>query len=646
MSLSEFWHDRPVYKRISALVAIALALFHIYTALFGSLDALLQRSVHLGMGLILTFLVHPSTDSAKKGTTRRLDGLWIAAVILVIGYIFWRYERITVDRFPLVSPVFWYETILGVVAILCVLEAARRVVSPGLLYVVVVFLVYPLVGPYLDGLLRSSPLGWTAVVEFNYLSLGGIFGIPLGVSATEIALFIIFGSVLMRSGGSQLISRIATAVAGRYMGGAAKVAVVASSMMGTITGSATANVATVGSITIPMMKKAGYSGTFAAAVEAVASCGGQLMPPVMGAAAFVMSSFSGIPYVEICYYALFPAILYYVSLFFTVDLEARRLKLKTSNVEFKLSITLREYGHMIVPIAVLLALLLAGFTPRLAGAVGILTAIAASQFQKTTRMNLFDVLSALEFGAKGMLIVCISTAAAGMICGTIDLTGLGQRFSSAFMDLTGGNLLLGLFLCMIIAILLGLGLPTTPAYIVQAATVIPALIKMGLPMPAAHLFAFYYSCLALITPPDASAAYTAASLAGANGWRTGWLATRMALVAFFIPFMFAFDQSLLLMGQFLPITGSIMTALVGTWCLAVLGEGYLFDNLKWSERSIAGVAAFCLIFPSMKLGFVGMAVMLFVALRSRSRRKKDPGIAGALDRGTSRRLAVKEPRFK
>jgi TRAP transporter 4TM/12TM fusion protein len=623
VSFSMFWRDRSIYQKAGALVAVALAVFHIYTALFGSLDALMQRAIHLGMGLILTFLVHPLKTSTKGRTSRKLDVFLIVAVLFTIGYIFFRYEWITVDRFPLVRPVFWYEKILGLLAILLVLEAARRVVSLGLLYVVVAFLIYPLVGPYLPGVLHCSPMGWVSIIDFNYLSLGGIFGIPLGVSATEIALFIIFGSVLMRSGGSQLISDVATAMAGRFVGGPAKVAVVASSMMGTITGSATANVATVGSITIPMMKKAGYTNTFAASVEAVASCGGQIMPPVMGAAAFVMSSFTGIPYVEICLYALFPAVLYYLSLFFTVDLEARRLKLKHSKPDFKLRTTMREYGHMIVPIAVLLFFLLSGYTPRLAGALGTLAAIAASQLRKSTRMSFFTVLNAFEFGARGMLIVCISTAAAGIICGTVDLTGLGQRFGSAFMDLTGGNLLLGLFLCMFIAILLGLGLPTTPAYIIQAATVIPALIKLGLALPAAHLFAFYYSCLALITPPDASASYTAASLADADGWRTGWLSTRIALVAFIVPFMFAFDPSLLLIGSLWKIIGSILTAAVGTWCLAVAGEGYLFGRLRWLERVIVGIAALFLIFPSMKLGLVGAAGVILVGLnqlRSRSRR--------------------------
>jgi len=282
--------------------------------------------------------------------------------------------------------------------------------------------------------------------------------------------------------------------------------------------------------------------------------------------------------------------------------------------EFTLGTTLRDYGHMVIPIVVLLYLLVAGYTPRFAGALGTITAIIASQFRKTTRLNISAIFAALEDGAKGMLIVCISTATAGIICGTVDLTGLGQRFSSAFMDLTGGNLLFGLFLCMIIALLLGLGLPTTPAYIIQVATVIPALIKLGLPIYAAHLFAFYFSCLALITPPDASAAYTAASLAGADGWRTGWLATRIGLVAFIVPFMFAYDQSLLLVGSFWKTIGSVFTACLGVWCLAVAGEGYFLNRLVWYERLVAGIAAIFLLFPSIKLGLIGGAAMVLIIL--------------------------------
>jgi TRAP transporter 4TM/12TM fusion protein len=622
MTWGKFWYERPLYQRAGAIIGVALAVFHIYTALFGTLDALMQRSVHLGLGLILVFLVHATGGDEKRRTVGKLDIILIVATVVMTGYILARYDWITVERFPLVSPLSWYDVVLGIVAILLVLEGARRVVNPALVYVGIGFLIYPLVGPYLPGIFHSSFVGWTAVVEFNYLSLGGIFGIALGVSATEIALFIIFGSVLMRSGGSHLISNIATNIAGRYVGGPAKVAVVASSLMGMISGSATANVATIGSITIPMMKKAGYHPNFAGAVEAVASCGGQVMPPVMGAAAFVMAAFTGIPYAKICFYAAFPAILYYLSLFCYVDLEARRLNLKGLVPEYTFSVILRDYGHMLIPIFVLLYFLLTGYTPRLSGAMGTVTAIIMSQFRRTTRLNVPSILAALEDGAKGMLIVCVSTAVAGILCGTLDLTGLSQRFGSAFMSITGGNVLAGLFLGMVIAFVLGLGLPTTPTYIIQATTVIPALIKLGLPIYVAHLFAFYYACLALITPPDASAAYTAASIAGGDGWKTGWLATKMSLVAFIVPFMFAYDDSLLWVGSIWKILGNGLTACVGVWLIAVAGEGYMLRPLKLYQRVIAAVSAICLIFPLGALDVVGgMGIVFLIIVQLRDRRQ-------------------------
>jgi len=436
--------------------------------------------------------------------------------------------------------------------------------------------------------------------------MGGIFGIPLSVSATDIALFVIFGSILMKTGGSTLISNVAMAFAGRMTGGPAKVAIVASSFFGSITGSTSANVATVGSITIPMMKKAGYTPNFAAAVEAVASCGGQMTPPVMGACAFVMAGFSGIPYVSILGYALFPAILYYFSLFATVHVEAKRLDLKGYDTGVTLRETLKDYGHMIVPVGVLLYLLIAGYSPRFAGGYGILAAIAASHIRAATRLNLIGLLSAFEMGARNILIVMASTAAAGLIVGSVDVTGFGQRISSAFVGIVGGSMFAGLMLGLLISFLLGLGMPTTPAYIIQAATVIPALIALGLPNYAAHLFAFYYSCLALITPPDATAAYTAASIAGADGWKVGWLATRMALVAFIIPIVFAYNHAILLVGPWYIVLGTVVAALLGIWCLAVGTEGYFERPLKVWERCIAIASALLLLAPHWMPVLVGL----------------------------------------
>ncbi len=602
----EFWHDRLPHEKVAAVVGVVLSVFQIYTALFGTLDALQQRSIHLGLGLILVFLTFMRKGQRKISWP---DILPIVAVIVVIAYLLLNYEWVTVERFSLVTPLFWYEKVLGIITIALVLESARRVVSPGLLYVCVGFIIYPFVAPYLPGLLRAAHTDWTAILDYNYVSTGGIFGIPLGVSATEIGLFIIFGAILMRSGGSTLISNISFVFAGRSVGGPAKVAVVGSSLFGTISGSGTANVATIGSVTIPMMKKAGYSANFAGAVEAVSSTGGQIMPPVMGAAAFVMAAFSGIPYSTIIGYAIFPAVLYYMSLFFIVDLEARRLKLPLMVADIGLWETLRDYGHMIIPIAVLIYTLVAGFTPRLAGGYAIVAALAACQLRKTTRLGIPAILSAFFDGAKGMLIVVVSCATAGIIVGTVDMTGVGHRMGSAFIYLAGGNLTIGLILGLVVAFILGLGLPTTPAYILQVATVIPALIKLGLPPSAAHLFAFYYSCLALITPPDASAAFTAASIAGGDGWKTGWMATRMALVAFIVSFMFAYDQSLLLIGPLPKVIISVVTASVGVFCLSIGIEGYFRRTLAVWERVVAFIAALLLIAPGYITAVIGLALL-------------------------------------
>lgn len=612
---NDFWTSRHWSQKLAAVVAVTLTIFQIATALFGAFDAIIQRSIHLGLGLILVFLVHAWGKKKGKPLPNGLDWVLILFSILCIGYLLTHYEWVMVERFRLITPLEWYEKVLGVAMIILVVEATRRIFGKALFYVVLAFIAYTFVGPYLPGFLHMAPITWVELVDFNYLSLGGIFGVPLGVSATEIALFIIFGSILMHTGGSQLFSNLASGLTGRMAGGPAKVAIIASALMGTITGSGAANVATTGSVTIPMMKKAGYKAEFAGAVEALSSTGGQLMPPVMGAAAFVMAAFSGIPYRTILGYALLPAILFFVCVFVSVHLEAKKYNLSGVEPEQSFKETLKNYGHMIIPIAVLVYILLAGYSPRLAGGYGVISAILACQCRRTTRLSMAGLLSALEDGAKGMLIVVISTAAAGIIVGIVDLSGLGNRLGTVFIDLAAGNLLVGLILGMLIALLLGLGIPTTPAYIVQVATVIPALIALGLPDYVAHLFAFYYSCLSLISPPVAAAAFTAAAIAKADGWKTGWISMRIGVVAFVVPIMFAYDQALLLVGPFWNIVLVVLTACLGTSCFAIAGEGYLMRHLTWFERIVALAAALLLIYPTLTNSLVGIGLFGLLLLK-------------------------------
>jgi TRAP transporter 4TM/12TM fusion protein len=608
---------------VAAGVSVILAVFQVYTALMGAFDSLIQRAIHLGLGMILTFLIYPGLVK-RKG---RFDPSWLDWSMIVFftvssAYLILNYDWIMEERFPFITQVIWYEKVLGVGTILLVLEATRRLFNRGLLIVVVVFLIYPLIGSYLPYAFHTSPYTWVTLVDFNYLSLSGIYGIPLGISATEIALFVIFGAILMHSGGSMLFNNLAVSLTGKMVGGPAKVAVVASALMGTITGSGAANVATTGAVTIPMMKRAGYRPEFAGAVEAAASTGGQIMPPVMGAAAFVMAAFSGIPYSTIIYYAIFPAILYYMSVFITVDLEARRTRLRGVEPESTVLDTIKDYGHMLIPLVILVYFLVSGYTPRLAGGLGVVTAVAAAQIRRTTRMSLADLMRSLEDGCKGMLIVMISTAAAGIIVGSVDVTGLGNRLGTVFIDIAHGYLFIGLIMAMLIALVLGTGMPTTPAYIVQVATVIPALRAMGLQDYVAHLFAFYFSCLSLITPPVAAAAYTAAAIANSDGWKTGWISTRLALVGFVVPFMFAYDQTLLLQGAFWEVVLDVSTACLGTACFAMAGVGFLKRPFKSYERLLAFAAGFLLVVPQKNASLAGLILMAVVVVT------QFPGLVG------------------
>lgn len=598
---------------IIAGIAAALVLFQLYTGLFGSFDAYIQRTVHLGFGLLLVFL--NSFNYCKNNIVSKWLNLGLVLVsIAAIAYPLFRYDWIVTERFSLITPLSSIEAILALFCILLVLEATRRIAGTGLVAIAVVFLIYPFVAPFLPGALKSAPITWSELLDFQYLGTSGIFGTAIGVSATDIALYIVFGAILVKSGGAELINNLAGALTGRSRGGPAKVAVVASSLMGTISGSGTSNVATVGVVTIPMMKKTGYDKEFAGAVEAVASTGGQIMPPIMGAAAFVMSAFSGIPFITIIKYAIFPAILYYVGLYVAVHLRAVRLDLKGIEAKVTIKETLNNYGHMLIPVLALIITLINGFTPRLAAGVAVVTALVASELRSTTRLGIWGIMEAFEDGAKAMLMVILATATAGLIVGIVDLTALGQRLGAVFVALGAGQLWLTLFMAMLLAILLGMGMPTTPAYIIQAATVIPALINMGIPTHVAHMFAFYFSCLSLITPPVAITSYAASTIAQSDMWKTGWIAFRLGLPAYIVPFMFVYGPSMLLIGTIPEIALTVTTGLLGVGMLAVAGEGYLIRPLSILERLFAFVAALLLIAPSLWSTVPGLMLGFFLVI--------------------------------
>jgi TRAP transporter 4TM/12TM fusion protein len=607
-----------VIAKVSSGIAVAMALYHLYTGLFGAPEALLHRAIHLLFTLILIFMVYPGSKEGSK-----IPGFILMATgVVPLIYLFYNYDYF-ITRYPYVHPLSWADFIMGILLTLTLLEGARRSIGLAMPVTAVAFILYAYIGPYLPGLLHHAGTSTETIIDQLYMTTEGIFGIPLGVSATYVILFVIFGAFLERSGGGQFFMDLAAAVTGRSRGGPGKIAVVASSLFGTISGSAVANVMVTGQFTIPMMKRTGFQPHFAGAVEATASTGGQIMPPVMGAAAFVMAEFTGTPYLTVCKHALIPAMLYYISVFMAIHFEALRTNLRGMAEEApRLAAVLLSKGHLLVPVAVIIYLMFAGYTPMYASIFSIFSVIILANLKRETRMKLMKVLGALEEGAKGTLSVAVACACAGIVIGVINLTGLGLKFTSFVLFLAGNSLAPALLFTMAAGIILGMGLPTTAAYIVMAALLVPALIKLGIPEMAAHMFAFYYAIISAITPPVALAVYAGAGLAGSNMWKTGWAAVRIGAPGFIIPFMFAYSPSLLLIGP--PSTAflSVATATVGVVMLAGGMIGWFLKGTNAYERLFLLAGAILLIKPGITTDIIGLALLAAVIFSQKFRKKE------------------------
>ena len=602
-----------ILERVLRVVAIAMSIYHLWAATFGAPEAMMHRSVHLTFTFGLIFLT--SLSSRKKGLSLVMDLVLLAAAMISMAHIFLNYEYV-VTRYPYVQSLSGWDFWLGIVVTLLLLEASRRTIGWALPLTAVAFLLYGLFGQHLPGLLRHTGFSLETLIDQLYLTTEGIFGIPLGVSATYVILFVIYGAFLEESGTGEAFTNFATSLVGGTKGGPGKISCVSSSLFGTISGSAVANVMVDGWLTIPLMKRAGFSPQAAAAIEATASTGGQIMPPVMGAAAFVMAEFTGISYVDICKHALVPALLYYLALFMAVHFEASRSGLLGLPKEERpsLSSVMKEKGHLFIPIGVIVYFMIAGFTPMLACLYAIASVLPSSFLRKESRMGLRKILRALEAGARNMLPVAAACACAGIVVGIINLTGLGLKFTGIVLDVAGGSLAPTLILTMMTGIILGMGLPTTAAYIVQASLLIPALIKLGVPVIAAHLFVFYFAILSAITPPVAMAVYAAAGISGSNVWQTGLQAVRMGATGFIVPFMFVYGPSLLLMGNWLEIIMAIISASVGVILLSAGLMGWFVGETRLWQRGLLVLSAILLIKPGLTTDLVGAGIALIVGL--------------------------------
>lgn len=609
--------DRYCTNLITTL-SLLMGFFHLYTALWGSLPALEQRGVHLAFGLVLSAFYH-----FQKGESRLLkglDALRATASILVVSYLLLNFHGI-MDRFGEPNAL---DMAAGVTLIVLVLDFTRRTVGGVLAGIAVFFLLYAFAGPWLPGILWHRGYDLERLVTQIALSTEGIFGVPLSVSANYVFLFVIFGALLEVTGIGQFYIDIAMRAVGKSCGGAAKASIVASSCFGTISGSAVANVMGTGSITIPLMKSLGYSPAFAGAVEAVASTGGQIMPPMMGAGAYIMAEILGVPFRSIVLAALLPALIFYGTLFVTVHFTAKAQNLTgldTSNLPPMKEMLLKR-GICLAPLVVLVVMLLFMRVSVMKAAVGSIFAtllVGLVLSIRDLKGYLRGLKNALVGGAQTALIIIASTSCAGIVVAVINLTGIGMKFTTAILAVAGGNLFFVLFFIMLASMVIGMGLPTTPAYLILAVLGAPTLVNLGVVPVAAHMFVFYFSCLSMITPPVALAVYAASSLAQSDFWKTGFEACKLGLVAFFIPYIFVYEPVLVWQGSAWQILLAAVTAMLGSVALGAGLCGWFRKRTVGWERAVLFVGGLLLILPSVKFSLLGLlAVSAIYSLQGRA----------------------------
>lgn len=601
-----------------AWIAMAMSIYHLVTSSsLWMLPAMHHRSIHLAFLMTLTFLLYPASGKKQKGAAPSpFDLIWLVLSVAASLYILLYF-----DEFSIRGRAIQRDYIMGGLTIVCVLEATRRTVGKELMILSLVFLAYGLWGDYLPGILGHTGFSLKRVVYQIYLSSEGIFGTALGVSATYIFLFILFGAFLAETGMGGFIRDLAMCLAGRTIGGEAKVAIVSCGLMGMINGSAVGNVAATGTFTIPMMRSAGFPPVFSAALVAAAGTGGMIMPPVMGSASFIMAEYLGVHYSTIMLAAAIPAVLYYISQFAYVHVEAKKLGMKKATGERIASVkmVMRQQGYMIIPIIVIVYLLLIGRTPLYAAFYGIVSSVlvtlAVSFYKKTVRETLASFTRALESGARQCISVGVACAVVGIIIGVTNLSGLGLVLGNSIVAIADGSILFTSLLTMVVSIILGMGLPTTACYIITATIAAPALLSMGVNPLAAHMFCYYFACLSNLTPPVAIASYGAAGISGQNPSQVGWRGFAIALPGFVIPFTFIYSPALLFVSDDLLSVGiASVTAFFGVIAAAFAMQGYIYKPMNIAWRVALFVGACLLIFPGMLSDAIGLVVVLGIAL--------------------------------
>lgn len=598
---------QPVAYFVSA-VAVLLSIYQMYISYFGAPPLLVHRSIHVAAILVLTFALYPPARRAGRRNIPFYDWILLGAAISTAVYLYVEYDEL-IRRAGINTTT---DIVFAAILTVLVIEAARRVTGWALPTLAVVFLIYARFGRSFPGMFRHRGYSFEDIMNQMYLQTEGIYGTAIGVSATYIFLFVLFGAVLQKSGMGQFFNDIALALAGQSRGGPAKVAVLASGFLGSINGAAVANVVTTGAFTIPLMKKVGYRATFAGAVESAASVGGQILPPIMGASAFIMAETLGVPYKTIALAAIIPALLYFLGILFQVHLRATRRGLKGISRENLPAVkeVMKERGHLLLPLIFLLYMLFfTGYTILFSALLTIIVTVLVAELRPATRMGIKDIIGSLELGAKTAVSVAVACAVVGIIVGVVTLTGFGVKLANAIVTFGAGNLILSLALTMVACIILGMGLPSIPTYIITATMAAPALGQLGVEPLVAHMFVFYFGLFANITPPVALASFAAAGLSGADPMRTGFQSMRLALAGYIIPYMFVLNPALLMQGvSWSEALAVSVTAILGVALLAVAVEGFLFVEVPVYFRVLFVIAALLMLSPNWSTDLIGVAV--------------------------------------
>ena len=601
-------------------VLAAFSLFCIYVTLFASWLEELRLTTFVAFIIFIGYLMYP----AKKGKQRVNYMPWYDVLLMLCGTGAFLYYAFNAHNIIQQGSIFsWYQIVIGIAGIISLVEVCRRSVGLPIIIVAGCFIAYALIW----GL--SNPTFWgklNYIVHYLFYGKEGVLSTPINVCSKFIVVFIIFGAFLERTGIAEFFIKIANAVVGKFSGGPAKVAVIASALMGMVSGSSVANTVGSGSVTIPLMKKTGYKPEFAAATEASASTGGQIMPPIMGAAAFLMADYIGMPYSKIVVLAILPAVLYFTGIFIAVHLEAKKEGLRgISKEELPKMVPLLKQSYLLLPLIILIYLVSTSTRSiQYAAAIAIVAAIVVSLFNKGNRITPKRIWEALASGGQGMITVAAACGVAGIIAGTITMTGLANIMINGIVALAGNQVIVALFLTMLCCIVLGMGVPTTANYCIMAATCAPILTRMGVPMVAAHFFVFYFGIVADLTPPVALAAYAGAAIAQANPMKTAITATKLAIGAFIVPYVFAMNPQMLFIDTTAwEVVQICITSLVGIFGVSAALEGYFLHNMRWYERIITLVGGLMLIIPGLLTDVVGVGLVVVVLIIQLLTRKKE-----------------------